>query len=125
MTEKSSFHTVVNQLFVYIFFSIDEDSNSESGIQSPPDCAPPTSPAISVVNDVIKSESHDNIFSTPKFGSELKRRASDVSLQSISSRPASLNLNYSQRGAPGKEKSKKVKPVKTKTYKFHEFKVKK
>ena len=75
------------------------------------------------MNDVIKSESHDNIFSTPKFGSELKRRASDVSLQSISNRPASLNLNYSQRGAPGKEKSKKAKPVKTKTYKFHEFKV--
>ena len=79
------------------------------------------------MNDVIKSESHDNIFSAPKFGSELKRRASDVSLPSSAAnhRPASLNLNYSQRGAPGKEKSKKAKPVKQRTIKFHEYKVRK
>ena len=122
--------------FFHLFFSIDDDSNSEGGIQSPApleasplevgniDCAP-VSPALSAVNDVIKSESHDNIFSAPKFGSELKRRASDVSLSSLSStsRPASLNLNYSQRGAP--EKSKKAKPMKQRTrpIKFHEYKV--
>ena len=145
---KFWFH-VISQLF-HLFFSIDEDSNSEGGIQSPPECAPPTPPAsISVVNDVIKSESHDNIFryvhfkilkvvagkqnlwiifSAPKFGSELKRRASDVSLPSSAAnhRPASLNLTYSQRGAPGKEKSKKaVKAVKQRTIKFHEYKVRK
>ena len=68
------------------------------------------------------------IFSAPKFGSELKRRASDVSLPSSAAnhRPASLNLTYSQRGAPGKEKSKKaVKAVKQRTIKFHEYKVRK
>ena len=144
-------------------YSIDEDSNSEGGVQSPPDfkdllstsvVSPsnatyvPASP--SVINDVIKSESHDNIFSTPK-SSELKRRASDVgiannmgspphlsssssstsaSVTSLNNRPASLNLTYSRREAPGKEvrKSKKVKPksstsVKPRTIKFHEYKV--
>ena len=138
---------MIDSIISLLFFSIDEDSNSEGGIQSPPECAPPTPPAsISVVNDVIKSESHDNIFryvhfkifkrrenkmfeiifSAPKFGSELKRRASDVSLPSSAAnhRPASLNLTYSQRGAPGKEKSKKaVKAVKQRTIKFHEYKV--
>ena len=120
-------------------YSIDEDSNSE-GVQSPPDVhlAPATPPALVITaNDVIKSESHDNIFSTPKT-SELKRRASDVgvlpfgagggtlstssssssasaSVSSLNNRPVTLNLGYSQREAPGKDttssrKSKKAKP---------------
>ena len=141
-------------------YSIDEDSNSEGGVQSPPDfmtsvVSPvsstfvPQSPSV-IINDVIKSESHDNIFPTPK-SSELKRRASDVgiannmgspphlsssssstsaSVTSLNNSPASLNLTYSRREAPGKEvrKSKiKVKPksnsVKPRTIKFHEYKV--
>lgn len=150
-------------------YSIDEDSNSEGGVQSPPDfmttsvVSPVSStfvplplPAVSVkerisaINDVIKSESHDTIFPTPK-SSELKRRASDVgiannmgspphlsssssstsaSVTSLNNRPASLNLTYSRREAPGKEVRKnkiKVKPksnsVKPRTIKFHEYKV--
>ena len=98
-------------------YSIDEDSNSEGGVQSPPDCnlllAPPTPPAshahfespshthLLQNNDVIKSESHDNIFSTkPKsvHSSELKRRASDVGVvapPSIGSSPPPLLSNSS------------------------------
>ena len=98
-------------------YSIDEDSNSEGGVQSPPDCnlllAPPTPPASHALfespshahllqnNDVIKSESHDNIFSTkPKsvHSSELKRRASDVGVvapPNIGSSPPPLLSNSS------------------------------
>jgi hypothetical protein len=114
-------------------YSIDEDSNSE-GVQSPPDfCAAPPTPLSVMANDVIKSESHDNIFSAPKAQGELKRRASDVGVSLVSSppgagqptlssgssststsvssltananRPATLHLpnNYCQRDAPRKD----------------------
>ena len=98
------------------------------------------STTILLQNDVIKSESHDNIFGAPKsvHSSELKRRASDVgvspslgsppplsnssssssnhstSVNSLSNSPVTLNFKYSQRQAPVKDttvrKSKKVKP---------------
>lgn len=135
-------------------YSIDEDSNSE-GVQSPPDLMPPPTPSPITISaaahhDVIKSESHDNIFNTASPKAELKRRASDVglpafsnistssssaSVSSLNNRPVTLNLNYRQREAPGKDttirKGKKAKPKagqvnaigKQRAIKFHEYKV--
>lgn len=85
--------------------SINEDSN-----QSISDC------------NVIKSESHDNIFSNVQPKISVKRRASDVGQQQ------NLNLNYSRREAPGKDtkKSKKAKGqnnMEKRPFKFHEYKV--
>ena len=101
----------ISDMFFCQFLAIFANPNlvtlCEGGIQSPPDnsavIAPLTPPTILVQNDVIKSESHDNIFSAPKSISDLKRRASDVALStlatsgsssSLNNRPSTLNLNY-------------------------------